>query len=317
MIDFECNEATSSPIPSATEYRDLYRKELERNRTLSSELEITRAESKMFSRELSNLFLHSKTKRRELAIANNQLVRYASDLRETVTELRKAHHELQDAYRDTIFRLVLASEYKDKDTGNHLSRMSRYCMVIARHMKLPEKQIEDISYAAPMHDVGKIGIPDNIILKKGMLSENEFSIVKSHTTIGADILNDARGTVLQTARIIALSHHEHWDGGGYPQGLSGQDIPLAARIVAVTDTFDALTSYRPYKNPYPIDISCEIIKAGRENHFDPEIVDLFLDAIDELVAIKGEVDQKEPDADTTSVRLSERDERAFKGRFPL
>jgi len=316
MIDFEHTGAPAS-TRSVTDYRELYRKECERNRELSSELEISRAESKMFSRELSNLFLHSKTKRRELAIANNQLVKYASDLRETVTKLRNAHHELQDAYRDTIFRLVLASEYKDKDTGNHISRMSRYCAVIAQRMRLPEKQIEDISYAAPMHDVGKIGIPDNIILKEGMLSDSEFSIVKSHTIIGADILNDARGTVLQTAQIIALSHHEHWDGCGYPQGLFRKDIPLAARIVAVTDTFDALTSYRPYKNPYPIDISCEIIKAGRESHFDPEIVDLFLDSVDELVAIKGEVDHKLPEPYSATVELSERDKLAFKGEYPF
>lgn len=315
MIDLDRSDNPAHPETS-TDFRNLYERELEHSKSLLTELEITRAESRMFSRELSNLFLHTKTKRRELANANNQLVRYASDLRETITKLRKAHNELQDAYRDTIFRLVLASEYKDKDTGNHISRMSRYCMVLAQRLGLPEHDIEDISYAAPMHDVGKIGIPDSIILKNGMLSESEFLIVKSHTTIGAGILENARGTVLQTAQIIALSHHEHWNGLGYPHGLAKKDIPLAARIVAVTDTFDALTSYRPYKNPYPIDISCEIIKAGRENHFDPEIVDLFLDSIEELVAIKSIVDKKQPQTSSGTVEWSERDRLHFDGFLP-
>ena len=288
-------------------WRTLYIKELERNGKLQTELDIARTQSNTYARELSHLFQHSKMQRRELASTNSQLVKYASDLRTTYTELRVAHNELQEAYRDTIFRLVLASEYKDKDTGNHISRMSRYCTLLARRLGLSRQDIDNISYAAPMHDVGKIGIPDNIILKNGMLDEHEFTIVKSHTTIGAVILENARGTVLQTAQVIALSHHEHWDGRGYPNGLAGRDIPLPARIVALTDTFDALTSQRPYKNPYPIDISCDIIRDGRGNHFDPDIVDLFLDNIDEIVAIKREIDQRDPLHISGAFAWSERD----------
>ena len=292
MIDPERSDATEST--DAIPWHDHYLKEVERTRSLEAELDITRTQLKTYARELSHLFQHSKMQRRELAGANGQLVKYASDLRTTFTELRGAHNELQDAYRDTIFRLVLASEYKDKDTGSHISRMSRYSTMIASKLGLSRQEIDNISYASPMHDVGKIGIPDSIILKNGKLDDDEFSIVKSHTTIGAVILENARGAVLQTAQVIALSHHEHWNGGGYPDGLAGEDIPLPARIVALSDTFDALTSRRPYKNPYPIDVSCDIIRSERGKHFDPDIVDLFLDNIDEVIAIKREIDRSNP-----------------------
>ncbi|MBN1576756.1 MAG: HD domain-containing protein [Chitinispirillaceae bacterium] len=306
MIDLEIQDGSDDPARTA-DYHLLYQRELERSAALRSELEIAQNQSHAFARELSHLFQHSKKQRRELASTNSQLVRYASDLRTTITELRGANQELQEAYRDTIFRLVLASEYKDKDTGNHISRMSRYCTLLARRMGLSQQEVDNISYAAPMHDVGKIGIPDSIILKNGMLSDNEFIIVKSHTTIGSVILENARGAVLQTAQVIALSHHEHWDGGGYPQGSRHATIPLPARIVALTDTFDALTSERPYKTPYPIDLSCEIIREERGKHFDPEIVDLFLTSIDDFVSIKREIDKREPVYTSTTVVLSERD----------
>jgi putative two-component system response regulator len=305
---------TAEPHPSDeaanaddASWQKRYLQEVERSNNLMSELEIAQTQAKTYARELSHLFQHSKMQRKELASTNRQLVKYASDLRTTFTDLRIAHNELQDAYRDTIFRLVLASEYKDKDTGNHISRMSRYCTMLACKMGLRRQEIDNISYAAPMHDVGKIGIPDSIILKNGMLSDNEFSIVKSHTTIGAVILENARGMVLQTAQVIALSHHEHWNGNGYPNGLAEEDIPLPARIVALTDTFDALTSRRPYKNPYPIDISCEIINRERGKHFDPDIVDLFLDNIDEAVAIKEEIDQSDPVPAACDFAWSDRD----------
>lgn len=301
------SKSTEQLQSESTDYRVLYINELTLNEQLKKELEIAQAQSFSFSRELRSMFLHSKEQRRELNSANSQLVKYASDLRTTLVNLREAHTELQDAYRDTIFRLVLASEYKDKDTGNHLSRMSRYSTLLAIKMGLSQQEIDNISYASPMHDVGKIGIPDSIILKKGMLTSQEFHIVKSHTTIGAVILENTRGTVLQTAQIIAHFHHEHWDGKGYPNGLSGEDIPLPARIVALTDTFDALTSHRPYKTPYPIDISCDIIRTERGRHFDPEVVDLFLDNLQEFVTIKRDIDKVDPVDTISEIVWSERD----------
>ncbi len=307
MSRLEILDKASEDAPADMDFRELYFKEMQRNSELRFELELAQNQAVTFARELSRLFQHSKKQRRELAGTTSQLARYASDLRTTIFNLRSAHFELQEAYRDTIFRLVLASEYKDKDTGNHITRLSRYCTLLARRMGLPQQEVENISYAAPMHDVGKIGIPDSIILKNGMLSENEFAIVKSHTRIGADILENARGAVLKTAQTIALSHHEHWDGTGYPQGIKKTEIPLPARIVALTDTFDALTSERPYKKPYPIDISCDIIRKERGKHFDPDVVDLFLNHIDDFVSIKREIDKKEPLYSSPQVVWSERD----------
>lgn len=288
-------------------YYDQYVKEHLRVMELEAELHIVKDQSHIYSRELANVYQHSKAKKRQLADTNAQLVKYASDLHTTFINLKSAHKELQESYRDTIFRLVLASEYKDKDTGAHITRMSRYSIQLAVKLGLSQSEIDNIGLAAPMHDVGKIGIPDQIILKNGMLTDIEFSVIKTHTTIGALILENSRASILQTARTIALSHHEHWNGYGYPTGTKGEQIPLAARIVAISDTFDALTSRRPYKSPYPIDIACHLIAQERGKHFDPDIVDVFLSNIDEFVNIKREIDEIEPQISSYDFIWSERD----------
>ena len=141
-----------------------------------------------------------------------------------------------------------------------------------------------------MHDVGKIGIPDNILMKPGKLTDEEFDFMKTHTTIGAKILVDSKAEILQLAQKIAISHHEKWNGRGYPQGLAGDTIPLAARIVGLTDVFDALTSKRPYKDPFPVEVALDIIKKERGEHFDPDVVNVFFENIDEILKIKDEVD---------------------------
>lgn len=288
------------------DYKDLYINEHRKVLSLQSELEVISSQSQMYVRELSHIYQHSKHKSKQLADANKQLVKYASDLRITVTSLKSAHQDLQEAYRDTIFRLVLASEYKDKDTGNHISRISRYSSLLSSKLGMSSTDINNISLAAPMHDVGKIGIPDQIMLKNGLLTESEFTIIKSHTTIGAAILDNSKSAILQMAHIIALSHHEYWNGNGYPQGLQKDSIPFAARIVALADTFDALTSRRPYKSPYPLDVACKIIQRERERQFDPQIVDIFLENIDQFVNIKDDI-EKNDSPDTTPFCLSERD----------
>ncbi len=298
------------PVEVTTDFYQLYLKEQQKVFLLQNELQITSSQSQMYARELSNIYQHSKRKRKQLADTNRQLVKYASDLRITFSSLKSAHNELQEAYRDTIFRLVLASEYKDKDTGYHISRISRYSSLLAQKLNLSSTESGNISLAAPMHDVGKIGIPDHIILKKGILNENEFSIIKTHTTIGAAILDNSKSAILQMAYTIALSHHEHWNGNGYPQGLKKEQIPLAARIVSLADTFDALTTSRPYKSPYPLDVTCKIIRRERERQFDPCITDVFLENIDEFVAIKNEVDCR-GNEDNTPFFLSERDKASF------
>ena len=302
------NSDLQETVSDTEDFKVLYLKELEKNQELLNELEIANAQTKTYSRELGQAFLHTKNSRKRLASTNDQLVKYASDLRTTFTNLKDTHRELQDSYRDTIFRLVLASEYKDKETGNHITRMSRFSTLLAQILRLSVQEIESISYAAPMHDVGKIGIPDNIILKKGMLTENEFTIIKTHTTIGAVILGNSKPNVLKIAQTIALSHHERWNGTGYPAGLTREKIPLVARIVALSDTFDALTSKRPYKSPYPVDVACQIIKKEREHHFDPDIVDAFINHIDDFAKIKQEIDNADTSPEINNFHFSERDQ---------
>ena len=234
-----------------------------------------------YAHDLAEIYKSEKQKRKDLQAANEQLVKFADDLNKTVKEL-------QGAYIDTIHRLVLAAEYKDEDTGAHIVRMSYYSALIAEKLGLQAKDVQNILYAAPMHDVGKIGIPDSILMKPGKLTEEEFDLMKIHTTIGAKILANSKSKILQVAEQIALSHHEKWNGKGYPLGLSGDDIPLAGRIVALADVFDALTSKRPYKNPFPVKVAIDIIKKERGQHFDPDVVDIFLENIDEILKIKSE-----------------------------
>ena len=248
---------------------------------------------KKYAQDLAEVYKSEKEKREELQISEQQLEKYADDLNKTILELKATHKELQEAYIDTIHRLVLAAEYRDEDTGEHILRMSHYSVLIAEKLGLPAKEVQDILYAAPMHDIGKIGVQDYILLKPGKLTDEEFEIVKTHSSIGAKILANSKSETLMVAEQIALSHHEKWNGNGYPQGLSGDNIPLAARIVGLADVFDALTSKRPYKDPYTVEVALDIIKKERGEQFDPDIVDVFLKNMDEILKIKQEVHLKE------------------------
>jgi putative two-component system response regulator len=172
--------------------------------------------------------------------------------------------------------------------------MSRYAEAVARQMGLDATIVETILYASPMHDVGKIGIPDRILLKPGKLDPDEWEIMKQHATIGTRILEGPDAEFIKLARVIALTHHEKWNGSGYPGGLKGSDIPLAGRITAIADVFDALTSKRPYKEPFSLDKSFSIIKEEWGKHFDPDVVDAFLEIENEIVSIKDRYrDQRE------------------------
>ena len=260
-----------------------------------------------YADDLAKAHKSTKQKQKDFEAVNQQLAKYADDLNKTVSELKATYQELQEAYLDTIHRLVLAAEYKDEDTGDHIVRMSRYSALLAEKLRLPPDEVKSIRYAAPMHDVGKIGTPDHILLKSGKLTDQEFDLMKTHTTIGAKILGNSKAKILQVAEQIALSHHEKWNGRGYPQGLSGDKIPLVGRIVAIADTFDALTSKRPYKPPYPISTALEIIKKARGQHFDPDVVDVFLENIDEILKIRSEVGSAE-DISLSDFTFSERDQ---------
>jgi putative two-component system response regulator len=214
---------------------------------------------------------------------NDQLTNHRIALEKTV-DLRT--QQLKDASLEVIWRLTAASEYRDNETGAHIKRMSHYSAAIAQKMGLRKKTVETILYSAPMHDIGKIGIPDGILLKAGKLDAEEWRIMKGHTIIGANILKGSRIGFVRMGAMIALTHHEKWDGSGYPNGLKGRQIPLAGRIVTLADVFDALTSKRTYKEAFPVEKSNRIIEEGRGKHFDPEVVDAFFAIQDEILHIK-------------------------------
>ena len=218
----------------------------------------------------------------------------------------KAHEDLKESYVDSIHRLVMAAEYKDEDTGDHIIRIGKYCALMAEKLNLPQELTDIIYYASPMHDIGKIGIPDSILLKPGKLTHIEFETIKTHTQIGARLLSRSKSKILQMAHEIALAHHEKFNGKGYPNQLKGTNIPLSGRIVAIADTFDALTSKRPYKEAYPPDITLDILKKERGEHFDPELLDIFLRNFDEFLEIRGRIGIFEDDAFQNFI-LSERD----------
>ncbi len=221
---------------------------------------------------------------------------------------QNSHDELKQAYIDSIHRLVMASEFKDEDTGDHIIRIGEYASFMARHLDQDAQYIETIGYAAPMHDVGKIGIPDRILLKPGKLTREEFDIIKGHPEIGAKLLSKSKSRILQMAEEIALTHHEKFNGTGYPKGLSGEGIPLSGRIVAIADTFDALTSKRPYKEPYPPEMVLDIIRRERGGHFDPRVTDIFLDHFDRFLSIRNNFG-KSAQITLENFNLSERDQK--------
>lgn len=194
--------------------------------------------------------------------------------------------QLKKAHVDLVQRLGAAAEYKDTDTGEHIIRMSLYSKRLALAYGINEEYAELIRQAAPMHDIGKIGIPDAILLKPGRLSEEEFELMREHTTIGAKILEDSDSPLIQLARVLAIEHHEKWNGTGYPNGLRGDAISIEARIVAIADVFDALTSKRPYKEAWSADEAFALIEEQSGVHFDPELAGLFLSLKDEILEIK-------------------------------
>ncbi|WP_348708712.1 two-component system response regulator [uncultured Pseudoalteromonas sp.] len=195
--------------------------------------------------------------------------------------------QLQLAHIDLIQRLGRAAEYKDTDTGEHIARMSRYSKVLALANGMSEYEAEQLKQAAPMHDVGKIGIPDAVLLKPGRLNENEYEHMKQHALIGAKILENSPSPLLQLAHKLALEHHEKWDGTGYPYGLKGEEISIEGRIVAIADVFDALTSKRPYKKAWSIEEALDLLKDEAGKHFDPQLVDLFIGQIGSIIEIKN------------------------------
>lgn len=234
----------------------------------------------------SEEFLSKPIDRSDLSVRVRNLLRLKeySDFLEHHNEIlarqvKDRTAQLEDAYRETLVTLVRASEFKDEDTGDHISRIGLYSGILARELGMDAEFCETIRYAAPMHDVGKIGIPDSVLLKKGALSPEEWCTMRTHSSLGADILSVGHSRYLRMGVEIARSHHERWDGSGYPDGLSGDEIPLPARITQICDVYDALRSRRPYKQGLDHTATVDIITRGDgrtlPGHFDPEVLNCF------------------------------------------
>ncbi|HET7599095.1 MAG TPA: HD domain-containing phosphohydrolase [Gemmatimonadales bacterium] len=234
--------------------------------------------------------------RNMLAVRRGQkaLLERSDWLERAITEATSA---IAAREREVIVRLARAAEYRDWETGMHIVRVSRFAGIIAGRLGFGPREREMIATAATMHDVGKIGVPDYILLKPGALDDSEFSIMKQHTVIGHRILADGDSELLQTAADVALTHHERHDGSGYPQGLGGDDIPLAGRIVAVADAFDALTSERPYKKEWPVALAWDHLRANAGTRFDPRCVAAFLAAADEADQVRAMLPDRRGPAD--------------------
>jgi putative two-component system response regulator len=201
-----------------------------------------------------------------------------SSLRSALVRLEETAAKLETSRAETVRRLSRAMEYRDAGTGEHVDRMSRHCGLISTRFSLDGPSIE---VASAMHDIGKIALPDSILLKRGPLTREERELMQTHAQMGRDLLNGSDSEILELAAMIAWTHHERYDGGGYPRGLEGGDIPLEGRVAAVADVFDALTSARPYRPALPVDAALTIMHDERGRHFDPTVLDAFVDLMDE------------------------------------
>lgn len=211
-----------------------------------------------------------------------------AELWSALQSVEKSERDVRRSQAETVMRLSIAAEFRDDESAQHIHRMSLYCEMLGRVAGLDERRCELIKVASVMHDVGKLGTPDAILLKKGPLKPDERKVMEQHARIGHQILDGSDSELLQMGASIALGHHEWWDGTGYPDGRAGADIPIEARIAAIADVFDALTTHRVYRKAFPFTKAIEMLREGRGKQFDPELLDLFFDNLDQVIRIKEE-----------------------------
>ena len=207
-------------------------------------------------------------------------------LEDALADLHRSESKVWLSQAETIFRLARVVEFRDEETGHHLQRMSSYCEALSRKLDRGAESAELLRLASQLHDVGKVAVPDSILLKRGKLTSEEFEVIKTHAETGYKMLTGSSSEVVQLGAQIAYTHHERWDGNGYPRRLRGEEIPAEGRIAALADVFDALTSDRVYRPAFPLKTAVEMMRSERAAHFDPEMLDAFLDTLDELDGIR-------------------------------
>ncbi len=232
--------------------------------------------------------------------------RLESRVEARTAELQAALDRLRESAVDTVLRLGLAAEYKDDETGKHVMRMAHYAVAVARQLGWEVEDLDRLFHAALMHDIGKLALPDSILQKPGPLDAAEWAIVKRHPILGARILSGSDSDIIQLAEAVALTHHEKWDGSGYPHGLRAEDIPLVGRIVAICDVFDALTVRRPYKRAFPLDKAFSIVRQSSGSHFDPAVVQAFFAAESEVLRVHHRYGDDSPDRPLTPIVFAAR-----------